>query len=198
MPKELNELSKKAIPKKEKKKPVPLKVAKKEIIVKPLFSYKDSIKEYEELCKPKRPKKKVAASKVVSKPKKSTLKKHSLSTMDKFDYISGEDVLKEIRKNKDCYVMDGSDTAVVFTKKVEISVTKINENSVFQPHEKTNKNVYCVMVVFEFNEVMKLFHPRRFGMQNISRLYEPYVERGAKVYMIRDISEIADVIKGIE
>lgn len=114
------------------------------------------------------------------------------------EYISGTDVWEEIRRNKDCYPMHWTDTAVVFTKKVEISVSKINDNSVFQPHEKTEKMVYCAVIVFEFNHIMEEYHSRRFAMQDISQRYKPYVERGAKVYVIRDISEIEGVIKGIE
>jgi hypothetical protein len=145
-------------------------------------------------------------SKVTTKDKKSKVSS-SLSKSKKavkklpkpkHDYLCAKEVLTEIQKNKDCFVTNFSDTCTVFVKKIEVSTTKINENSVFQPHEKTGKSTYCIVVIFEFNHIMEELHYRRYAMHDRSHQYKSFIERGANVYTIYEIGEIEELIKGIE
>jgi hypothetical protein len=141
------------------------------------------------------PKKKVLKTttktdkKVLKKPVKPKKKFLSDKTISYERLLEPNAIALEIKKNKDCYPMMLWETATIFIKKVSTSSTKINDNSVFQPHEKKEDKIYCVIGIFEYNSSLPNYVHER---------YQPYIDRGAKVYYISRVSEIEDILKGIE
>jgi hypothetical protein len=141
------------------------------------------------------PKKKVLKTttktdkKVLKKPVKPKKKFLSDKAISYERLLEPNAIALEIKKNKDCYPMMLWETATIFIKKVSTSSTKINDNSVFQPHEKKEDKIYCVIGIFEYNSSLPNYVHER---------YQPYIDRGAKVYYISRVSEIEDILKGIE
>lgn len=96
------------------------------------------------------------------------------------------DVITEIEKDKNCKILASTDNQVVICKKIELTLSKCNNSSVFQPRDYTETKTYCVMVLIEI-----------YG----SRPHEPYeelVKLGCQKFKIRHELEVENILKAVE
>ncbi len=96
-------------------------------------------------------------------------------------------VLEEISKDKACHVLCIYIDTVIFIKRIEITVSRTNNNPIFQPHDYLEKKVYCIMAIIEFNK-----------SQNTGKGWPHVVDikaLGCPVVRIRDHGEIEMILK---
>lgn len=99
-------------------------------------------------------------------------------------------ILDEIKHYKDCEVIYFDPCSVLMMKRIEVTINRINDNSIFQPHESVEKKIYCILAMLEFTP-----HPlpRETGWNHYSYLKD----MDCPVFRVRQVSDVDYIMKEI-
>lgn len=144
----------------------------------------------------KKPLKKPIKKQVIKKPKvvkRAPIKKVALkkpakrATVPKLNALM---ILDEVEKNKDFVVICFYRDSLLIARRVKLSVNRINENSIFQPHEHVEKKVYCALALLEFT-------PTPFDKDMPWRDWEELKRLECPVRTIKSVADVEWVLEGL-
>lgn len=119
--------------------------------------------------------------------KKPVKKKAAPQTIKIVNEFTTANVMKVIEQQKGCFALSWDLGQVLFVKKIESMVNKVNNNSVFQPHETTNKKIYFALGIIDISGHSDEY-PAFSKLRNV----------GCPAFKIRRLADIEHIIKDFE
>lgn len=120
--------------------------------------------------------------------KKSVKKKAAPQTIKIVnEFTAANNVIEVIEQQKGCFALSWDLGQVLFVKKIESMVNKVNNNSVFQPHETTNKKIYFALGIIDIS-----------GRSDEDPAFSQLRNLGCPAFKIRRLADIEHIIKDFE